>query len=44
MRVAAYLRAQAGRIGNRVLSILAMCVSDDPMKKIKKMILKYLRF
>merc|ERR1712224_408157 len=38
LRVAAYLKGQASRINSRVLSALAMRVSDDPFKKVKKMI------
>merc|ERR1719253_2563421 len=38
LRVAAYLKEQATRINSRVLSALAMRVSDDPFKKVKKMI------
>merc|ERR1719487_408932 len=37
LRVAAFLRMQADRIGSRVLTALATRVSDDPMKKVKKM-------
>merc|ERR1719482_368020 len=38
LRVAAYLKAQGSRINSRVLSALAMRVSEDPFKKVKKMI------
>merc|ERR1719345_652359 len=38
MRVAAYLKTQGSRINSRVLSALAMRVSDDPFNKVKKMI------
>jgi len=38
LRVAAYLREQGSRINSRVLSALAMRVSEDPFKKVKKMI------
>jgi len=38
LRVAAYLKNQASRINSRVLSALAMRVSEDPFKKVKKMI------
>merc|ERR1719191_2459121 len=38
IRVAAYLRDQAERINSRVLSALATRASDDPFKKVKKMI------
>merc|ERR1719408_1076221 len=38
LRVAAFLRMQADRINSRVLSALAMRVSADPFKKVKKMI------
>merc|ERR1712072_403257 len=37
-RVARYLSAQAKKLNSRVLSTLAMRVSDDPFKKVKKMI------
>merc|ERR1719199_1031229 len=38
LRVAAFLRSQAERIDSRVLTALAIRVSDDPFKKVKKMI------
>jgi len=38
LRVAAYLKQQGSRINSRVLSALAMRVSEDPFKKVKKMI------
>jgi len=38
LRVAAYLREQGSKINSRVLSALAMRVSEDPFKKVKKMI------
>jgi len=38
LRVAAYLKEQGSRINSRVLSALAMRVSEDPFKKVKKMI------
>jgi hypothetical protein len=38
LRVAAYLKDQAQRLNSRILSILATRVSDDPFKKVKKMI------
>merc|ERR1719408_1177894 len=38
LRVASYLKGQASRINSRVLSALAMRVSADPFKKVKKMI------
>ena len=38
LRVAVFLRSQAGKLNSRVLSALATRVSADPMKKIKKMI------
>jgi len=38
LRVAAYLKDQAQRLNSRVLSVIAMRVSDDPFKKVKKMI------
>merc|ERR1719482_398678 len=38
LRVAAFLRMQAERINSRVLTALAVRVSDDPFKKVKKMI------
>jgi len=38
LRVAAYLKSQGAKINSRVLSALAMRVSDDPFKKVKKMI------
>jgi prefoldin subunit 5 len=38
LRVAAYLQDQAGRIHSRVLSALALRVTEDPFKKVKKMI------
>jgi len=38
LRVAAYLKEQGSKINSRVLSALAMRVSEDPFKKVKKMI------
>jgi len=38
LRVAAYLRGEASRIGSHLLTALAVRVHDDPMKKVKKMI------
>jgi chromosome segregation ATPase len=38
LRVAAYLREQGSKINSRVLSALAMRVSEDPFKKVKKRI------
>merc|ERR1719478_1613070 len=38
LRVAAYLKDQANRINSRMLAALAVRVSDDPFKKVKKMI------
>merc|ERR1719163_1651027 len=38
LRVAAYLKDQAQRLNSRVLSVIATRVSDDPFKKVKKMI------
>jgi len=38
MRVAAYLNDQAQRLGSRVLSALAVRASEDPFKKVKKLI------
>merc|ERR1719310_1163697 len=38
LRVAAYLKDQAQRLNSRILRILATRVSDDPFKKVKKMI------
>merc|ERR1719199_771650 len=38
LRVAAYLKDQAQRLNSRILSVLATRVSDDPFKKVKKMI------
>jgi len=38
LRVAAYLREQGSKINSRVLSALAMRISEDPFKKEKKMI------
>merc|ERR1711981_1299448 len=37
-RVAQYLQAQATKLNSRVLSAIAVRVSDDPFKKVKKMI------
>jgi len=37
-RVAQFLRAKAEKLGSRVLSALAVRVSDDPFVKVKKMI------
>jgi chromosome segregation ATPase len=38
LRVAEYLRDRADKIGSRVLNVLAMRVTDDPFKKVKKMV------
>jgi len=38
LRVAVFLKNQAGKLNSRVLSVLATRVTADPMKKIKKMI------
>merc|ERR1711871_1847755 len=38
IRVAAYLKAAGMRLNSRVLSTLATHVTDDPFKKVKKMI------
>jgi len=38
LKVAAYLKTQALKIDSRILSALAMRVSADPLKKVKKMI------
>jgi len=38
MKVAAYLKNQAGKINSRVLSAIAMRVAADPFKKVKKMV------
>jgi len=38
VRVAAYLKAQAGKINSRVLAALATHVAADPFKKVKKMV------
>merc|ERR1719392_510870 len=38
LRVAAYLKSQGSRLNSRLLSVLATRVSDDPFKKVKKMI------
>ena len=38
LRVAAYLREQGSKMNSRALSALAMRVSKDPFKKVKKMI------
>jgi len=38
LRVAAYLKAAGSRLNSRVLSTLATHVTDDPFKKVKKMI------
>jgi len=38
LRVAAYLKQQGSLINSRVLSALALRVSEDPFKKVKKMI------
>merc|ERR1711924_540055 len=38
MGVAAYLKAQAGKINSRVLAALATHVAADPFKKVKKMV------
>merc|ERR1719389_602434 len=38
MEVAAYLSDQGRRINSRILKVLAMRVSEDPFKKVSKMI------
>merc|ERR1712182_151483 len=38
LRVASYLKEQASMINSRVLSALSMRVTEDPFKKVKKMI------
>merc|ERR550514_1120673 len=38
LRVAAFLKDEALRLKSRVISILAVHASEDPMKKVKKMI------
>jgi hypothetical protein len=38
LRVAAYLKGQAMKANSRILSIMAVHVTADPMKKVKKMI------
>merc|ERR1719420_29129 len=38
LRVAVFLRNQAGKLNSRVLSVIATRVTADPMKKIKKII------
>merc|ERR1719478_227260 len=38
VRVAVYLQKQADKLNSRILSALAVRVSDDPFKKVKKMI------
>jgi prefoldin subunit 5 len=38
LKVAAYLKRQGLRLNSRVLSAIAMRVSDDPFKKVKKML------
>merc|ERR1719223_1351033 len=37
-RVVQYLQEQAGRLGSRVLSAVAVRAADDPFTKVKKMI------
>ena len=37
-RVATYLQSRAKQLNSRVLSAIAVRVSDDPFKKVKKMI------
>jgi len=37
-RVAGFLKSRANRLNSRILSLIAVRVSEDPLKKIKKMI------